>query len=180
MSTNQRFALDKASRVIDSLNPANSGGYCHDDSHQDDRHLRESILMVRLDEIVDKLIINLRPLQRDFRGIEYQPCNEESRSLLLSVFNAVRASHLNYFEPTISVERRFGGTLSRQKKGIQEYTSLSLFRDDVECLLRDLYGDIEDEAMDNILHAVFRIAEEFTQFVRTDLWKEPAPEIWTG
>jgi hypothetical protein len=173
MNTNRRFILDEGSRIIDSLNPANSGkGYCHDDSRQDDGRLRESVLMVRLGEIVDKLIINFRSVKKTFDGQEYQPRNVESRSIVLAVFNAVRASHLNSFEPAISIEHRFGGTLIRQKKGIQEFTSLSLFRDDVERLLRDLYGDIEGEPMDNILHAVFRIAEEFTRFVRPDLWRE--------
>jgi hypothetical protein len=49
---------------------------------------------------------------------------------------------------------------------------LSLFRDEFECLLRDLYGDVESEALVNIVWAVFRIVEEFTNYVRRDLWKE--------
>jgi hypothetical protein len=51
-------------------------------------------------------------------------------------------------------------------------TSLALFRDDVECLLRDLYGDVESEALDSVVRAVFRIVQEFTRYVRPDLWKE--------
>src|SRR5262249_14194841 len=50
--------------------------------------------------------------------------------------------------------------------------SLALFRDDVECLLRDLYGDVESEALDSVLWAVFRIVQQFVKYVRPDLWKE--------
>src|SRR5262249_11543027 len=49
---------------------------------------------------------------------------------------------------------------------------LSLFRDDVERLLRDLYGDIEGEALDTVLFAVFYIVQAHTKYVRNDLWKE--------
>src|SRR5262245_22358425 len=42
------------------------------------------------------------------------------------------------------------------------------------CLLRDLYGDLESEALDSITWAVFRIVQEFTRHVRPDLWKEHA------
>ena len=46
-------------------------------------------------------------------------------------------------------------------------TSLSLFFDDVELLLRDLYGDVDSEALHRVLLAVFRI-----DYVREDLHKE--------
>jgi hypothetical protein len=171
--TTHRFTIDEASRIIDALNSANSGmAYSHEDGRQDDRHLREQILMVRLGDIVDKLIINYRPLKEGSTGREYQPSNEESQSILLAAFNAIRASHVNYLEPLISLEHQFNGKLNRQKKRIQHVTSLALFVDDVECILRDLYGDVESQAMGDILHAVLRIVEEFTRFVRTDLWKE--------
>jgi hypothetical protein len=39
-------------------------------------------------------------------------------------------------------------------------------------LLRDLYGDVESEALDSSLRAVFLIVEQFAKFVRPDLWKE--------
>ena len=52
MITNCRFALDEKRNVIDLLNPANSGkGYCHEGDPEDDRHLRERVLMVRLGEM---------------------------------------------------------------------------------------------------------------------------------
>ena len=88
------------------------------------------------------------------------------------MLDTIRASHLNTFDPALSIQHKFDGKLRRQKKHTQDFTSLSLFRDEVECLLRDLYGDVESEALDSIVWAVFRIVEAFTQYVRPDLWKE--------
>jgi hypothetical protein len=176
VNPNQRFALDDRGYVIDSLNPANSGKAYHHDRNDDrspyDSHLRERVLFVRLCELVGKLIINQRPAEKDFLGHNYKPYNTEGGAISSAVFDAIRASHLNCRDPAISIEHKFAGRLKRQKNGRQDFTSISLFCDDVECLLRDLYGDIGGEALDNILQAVFRIVEEFTQFVRSDLWKE--------
>ena len=80
MSNNRRFALDEKRYVIDAVNPANSGkGYCHEDDPEDDRHLRERVLMIRLSGLVKKLIINLRPMEKWPWGEEeeYEPCNED-------------------------------------------------------------------------------------------------------
>jgi hypothetical protein len=176
VNPNQRFALDDRGYVIDSLNPANSGKAYHHDRNDDrspyDSHLRERVLFVRLCELVGKLIINQRPAEKDFLGHNYKPYNTEGGAISSAVFDAIRASHLNSRDPAISIQHKFAGRLKRQKNGRQHFTSISLFCDDVECLLRDLYGDIGGEALDNILQAVFRIVKEFTQFVRTDLWKE--------
>ena len=129
--------------------------------------------MVRLSGLAEKLIINLRPMEKLPSGEEeYKPRNEEADSIWMALFYTIRASHLNTFDPTMSIQHKFDGKLRRQKKHTQDFTSLSLFRDEVECLLRDLYGDVESEALDSIVWAVFRIVEEFTQYVRPDLWKE--------
>jgi hypothetical protein len=173
MITNCRFALDEKRYVIDLLNPANSGkGYCHEGDPEDDRYLRESVLRVRLGEMLDKLIINLRPMQKLPSGEEYKPHNEESFAISWTMLDTIRASHLNTFDPVLSIQHKFDGKLRCQKKHTQDFTSLALFRDDVECLLRDLYGDVESEALDSILRAVLRIVEQFAKFVRPDLWKE--------
>jgi hypothetical protein len=72
MSINCRFALDEGRYVIDAVNVANSGkAYCHQGDPEDDEHLRWRILMNRLGDMLDKLIINLRPMQRDASGHEY-------------------------------------------------------------------------------------------------------------
>jgi hypothetical protein len=173
MSVNCRFALDENLNIIDAVNVANSGkAHCFQGDPQDDKYLRERVLMVRLSEILNKLIINLRPMQKSRSGEEYQPRNEESFAIWRTMLDTIRASHLNTFDPVLSIQHKFDGKLKCQKKNTQDFTSLALFRDNVECLLRDLYGDVESEALDSILLAVFRIVEQFAQFVRPDLWKE--------
>jgi hypothetical protein len=173
MSINCRFALDERRNIIDAVNVANSGkAYCHEGDPEDDKHLRERIFMIHLSKMIDKLIINLRPMQKLPTGEEYKPHNEESFAIWWAMLDTIRASHLNTFDPALSIQHKFDGTLRRQKKHTQDFTSLSLFRDDVECLLRDLYGDVESEALDSILRAVLRIVEQFAKFVRPDLWKE--------
>ena len=174
MSNNRRFALDEKRYVIDAVNPANSGkGYCHEGDPEDDRHLRVRVLMVPLGKMLDKLIINLRPTEKCPSGEEgYQPFNEEGDAMWVAMLNVIWASHLDTFDPKLSVQYRFDGTLKCQAKGMQDLTSLSLFCNDVERLLRDLYGDIESEALDRVLSAVFLIVEAFTKYVRPDLAKE--------
>ena len=105
-------------------------------------------------------------------GEEHKPFNEGHHSIWLSLLHTITASHLNTFDPALSIEHRFGGKLKCEDKPTQDFTSLALFRDDVECLLRDLYGDIESEALDSIVGAVFRIVKQFTKYVCPDLCKE--------
>jgi hypothetical protein len=173
MSVNCRFTLDEKRNVIDAVNAANSGkAYCHEGHPEDDKYLRERVLLIRLSGMIKKLIINLRPRQKLPSGQEYEPFNEESDSIWLALLYTIRASHLNTFDPTISIRHKFDGKLRRQKKHTQDFTSLSLFRDEVEYLLRDLCGDVESEALDSVVRAVFRTVEAFTKYVRPDLWKE--------
>ena len=83
-----------------------------------------------------------------------------------------KASHLNTLDAALSIQHRFNGELKREKVGWQDFTSLSLFADDVERLLRDLYGEVDHIAVNRLRQAVLWIVEEFTKFVRKDLWQE--------
>jgi hypothetical protein len=56
--------------------------------------------------------------------------------------------------------------------GWQASTSLSLFVDDVERLLRDLYGEADNEAINKVRSTVFRITYTLAQHLRKDLWRE--------
>jgi hypothetical protein len=103
-------------------------------------------------------------------GDPYKPANEEAAAVEWAMRETIRASHLNTFDPALSVQNKFDGKLRRQKKRTQDFTSL--FRNDVDCLLRDLYGDLESEALDSVVGAVFRIVHQFTRYVRPDLWQE--------
>jgi hypothetical protein len=83
--------------------------------------------LVRLGDLVDNLIGN-RP--------------QERHNLWWKIFVAIRSSKLNAIDPMVSIQNRFYGNLKRREDGLQAFTSLSLFRDDVERLLRDIYGDV--------------------------------------
>ena len=174
MSSNCRFTVDEERYIIDAVNADNSRKFhCYfEDEAKDDRHLRKRILMLRLGEMLEKLIINLRPMVKLSTGEEYKPRNEESSAISSALLRTIAASHLNTFDPVLSIQHKFDGKLRRQRKHTQHFTSLALFRDDVECLLRDLYGDIESDALDSVLWAVFRIVDEFARFVRPDLSRE--------
>jgi hypothetical protein len=173
MSINCRFALDEKRNVIDIVNVANSGkAHCFE-GDPDDKHLRELVFQICLRKLLEKLIINLRPMQKCWSGERFQPPNQESDAIQSLIFYAIRASHLNTFDPALSVQHKFDGKLRRpEKRTHRDMTSLSLFRDDVERLLRDLYGDLESDALDSVVEAVFDIVERFTRYVRPDLLKE--------
>jgi hypothetical protein len=102
------------------------------DTPKDDHHLREVVLRVRLGRLVNRLIGS--------KG-------EKSGELTWALWRIICASYLNTFAPALSVQKRFDGALKRKKDGLRDITSISLFVDDVECLLRDSYGNVEDEAI---------------------------------
>ena len=80
MSVNCRFALDEKGYVIDAVNVANSGKVqSHEDAPEDDKYLRERVLMVRLGEMLEKLIINLRPMKKLPSGEEYRNLVDDAR-----------------------------------------------------------------------------------------------------
>jgi hypothetical protein len=173
MTTNHRFSLNEARYIIDVQNPANDGkGYCSEGQPEDGFYLRERVLQVRLSEVLSALIIPTEPMKRDRFGREYQPYNEEAHSIWWALLGAIKASHLNGLDPLLSTQHQFDGTLKREKEGMQDITSLSLFVDDVERLLRDLYGEFDSQAIERVRRAVFTIVDEFTKYMRKDLWKE--------
>jgi hypothetical protein len=173
MTTNQRFSLTEDRHVIDRLNPRNNRkAWCHEGDREDDIRLRERLLWNRLADLVESLIVNRNPVAMLPNGETYQPFFEERHSISWALYNAIKASHLNTLDVALSLQHKFDGRLRREKKGMQDYTSLSLFVDDVECLLRDLYGECDQQAKDRVRQAVLTIVEEFTKYVCKDLWEE--------
>ena len=139
--SNNRFVLDREENVIDTANSNRAVPHyaVYDTS---EKALRESVLFRRLNEFVDKLLVNNQPLVNcPYSDERFQPTNPENLSLTLTIFYAVKASHLNAREIASSLDDRFDGKLCRDDIGWQDATSISLFIKDVECLLRDLYGD---------------------------------------
>ena len=174
MTTNQRFSFNEDRYIIDRLNPAVKYlvRYCWEGAPEDDMHLREQALWSRLDDLVGDLIINTNPIVKVRYGEEYQPICEERHSIFWPLYSAIKASHLNTLDVAFSIQHRFGGEPKREKIGWQDFTSLSLFADDVERLLRDLYGELDDEALNRVRRAVLCMVEEFTKCLRKDLWQE--------
>jgi hypothetical protein len=116
--------------------------------------------VVRLGKLVDDLI----ELEPETVG------RPERHSIWLALYSLIQATHLHTVDPTVALERRFAGDLERKKIGVHAFTSLALFTDDVERLLRDLYGDIPE--VDPVVRAVSVIAQELLRFAQPDLWQE--------
>jgi hypothetical protein len=177
MTSNCRFVLNGNRFIVDTLNDAlNSTNDWHywlrESELEDEKHLRERVLLRRLHDPINKLITNHRPVKKLFMGEEYQPPNEAADDIQWAIFHAIRAAHLNTFAPEISVQNRSTGRPKRQKIGTRDFASLSLCCEDIELLLRDLYGDVDGEAMDSALYAVRVIVEGFAKYARKDLWQE--------
>jgi hypothetical protein len=117
----------------------------------------------RLDSLVDDLILNQEPA--------FQP-RDHAHWVGSALYTLICASALNRLEPSASLRNRFAGKLNRKKTYLQEVTALWLFRDDVERLLRDLYGDHDSDALDEVLGAVLVIVRGFTQYVCPDVFRE--------
>ena len=174
MTKDQRFSVNEDRYIVDHLNPTNSGkGYCHEGDPENEIYLRERVLMGCLSDLVKDLIINTNPIGKLPSDEEYQA----RHSVWVALLATINASHLNTLDTASSFEHKFDGTLKREKKGMRDLTSLSLFRDDIECLLRDLYGDIESEALDSVLYAVFSVVEMFTKYARADLCEEHSDAV---
>ncbi len=171
--TNHRFVLDQEEYVVDTSNsnPRVPHFAMYDTS---EKSLRESVLLRRVNEFVDKLLVNNNPFEDDpfGEGEPYQLPNPENFSLTLVIYYAVKASHLNIRDLATSLKYKFDGKLRRADIGWQDTTSISLFINDLECLLRDLYGDFDDDVIESTRQAIFVIVREFLRFTRNDLWLE--------
>jgi hypothetical protein len=170
--TNQRFALDSEEYVVDTTN-SNPKVHRYAVYDASEKSLREAVLIRRVSEFVDKLLVNNRPFEVLPSGERYRPSNPENFSLISMIYHAVTASHLNTRDVALSLKYKFDGTLHRPDLGWQDTTSISLFIKDVECLLRNLYGDFDDDdVIGSIKDAILVIVEEFLRFTRNDLWLE--------
>jgi hypothetical protein len=150
MTTTQRFSFNDNGYIIDRLNPAATPVYCHEGHQKDDMHLREQVLWIRLADLVEDLITNINPIEKLSDGREYQRWCAERHSISWALYNAITASHLNTLDVALSIQHVGGGELKREKVGLQDFTSLSLFVDDVERLLRNLYGEFDNQAVKRV------------------------------
>jgi hypothetical protein len=172
MIVNQRFFINEDRYIIDRINWANNGLLdVPVGALEDEHHLRAYLLETRIKGLFRDLIAPTRGKKKN-RDYEYKPFNQAEHALS-SVLVAIGASRLSGLEYELN-HQKFDGKLKRDRRGMQDYTSLALFVDDVERLLRDLYGDFDDQATDRIRSAVFDIMGKCTKWSPKDLWREYA------
>jgi len=161
--TNNRFLLDSDGSVVDTCKSnfrSHRVRYC-EPCDTTESSLRETVLFDRLMELVDKL---LGP---------FQDKNLKNRSLTRIIYHTITQSRLNTRDVSASLEHKFNGTLHSDRDRWQYVTSIALFINDIEYLLRDLYGDFDDDdAIGSIRKVLLVVVPEFLRFARNDLWLE--------
>jgi hypothetical protein len=174
MTIVQRFYLNEHDRVIDNLSAIDNAEvvWWDTDPPKDETCLRECVLGRRLSCLVNDLIVDTAPTSKLSNTKDRQALTLERYFLWSTLRSAIGASHLNTFDVALSLEQPFAGELKREKVGWQASTSLSLFVDDVERLLGDLYGESDSLAIDRLRDALLVIVREFTRHLRKDLCKE--------
>ena len=165
MPAAQRFFVNEDSYIVDMLRGTSDVHWWDHYGPKDEKKLRELVLSCRLHELVKELI---NPNEKD----DYDGEWGEYLDIANALDETICASRLNELDVALSLQARFDGKLKRKQIGTQDHTSLSLFCDDVERLLRDFYGETDDQAIDKLLRAVFLIVKGFTRHVRHDLWQE--------
>jgi len=169
-----RFYLHEDNRIMDALNPTNNekAEWFEECGRQkNEQSFRDLLLWRRLGTLVHDLIINTNR-KESHSGREYQPICQEAHTIWRALHRTIIASHLNTLDVALSVQHKFDGKLKREQRGWQDCTSLSLFADDVERLLRDLYGESDNEAIDRVRSAVLVIVRGFAEHLRKDVEQE--------
>jgi hypothetical protein len=141
------------------------------EDEEDEEHLRECLLRFRLNTLLRDLVAPHARRQaghRQCRLGEFQ----ETESTLCAVLAAAGTSCQSEYDAALSPREKFDGDLKREKEGMQDFTSLALFVDDVERLLRDLYCDFETQAADSVRYAVFSVMRTCTKRSPKSIWQE--------
>jgi hypothetical protein len=143
----------------------------HEDDHDDEDFYdldsppplsRECVLRDHLKKPISRLFVN-----NDLKHFE-----EEQESLCEIIVCAVEVSQLKKRDPALASQHPFEGKLKCRREGITNFTSIFRFACDVECLLRELYGDLEGDDLDELLRAIWTIVMEFTRHVCPDIYQE--------
>ena len=172
LEDNKRFVISENRYYIsDRLNPTGPNGYYRTGEPEDQIYLREKILYARLMKILDIICSVGREDPRDeytFDGTFYDEDDEddEAGGVCEAIYSIIKLSQLNTLDPSVAIQKRFDGTLKREKRRLEDITLLSIFRDDLERILRDLYGDLENETLGPVLETVFHKVVDMIEFVR--------------
>jgi hypothetical protein len=123
---------------------------------------REDTLRCRLEKPISKLIVN--------NGLaDFAAKRVSLRELIVCT---IELSALNKRDPQLATRHPFDGKLKFRREGITQFTSIFRFACDVECLLRELYGDVEGDDLDELLPAIWTIVMEFTKHLCPDIYGE--------
>jgi hypothetical protein len=158
---NARFYLDKNRYIRDRANWANNGLYgVPTGAPENERRLRDCVLGARLNILLRDLFA---PQQHTKSNHDFAYDVEQA---LWAVLSAVGSCHSS------PRRERFAEDLQRSKEGMQTFSSLALFVDDVERVLRGLYCNFEAETADRVRRALFYVMRACTSCSLNDLWEE--------
>lgn len=164
----RRFRLDIRGDIVDKLNPGtrikarwnyNPRESPKETCYDDDLHLRDAVLRCRLAKLVHKL----------FKGSEG---STDPFSLDMLLWGIIVASQINRRDVLISMKHPFKGTLKQEKTEMRQFTSIALFVDDIERLLRDLYGDVDGADLTDLVSAIWSLVTEISEYVLPELRTE--------
>jgi hypothetical protein len=140
--------------------------YYEDEEFYDPDHpppeSREHVLCRRLAKLISKLIADNRSANS----------GEKQKFLCGLLACAIGVSLLNKRDPQLATKHPFEGKLKFRREGITNFTSIFRFVCDVECLLRELYGDVEGDDLDELLPAIWTIVMQFTKHLCPDIHQE--------
>jgi hypothetical protein len=168
-SRNKRFVLDSQTKIIDKLHPERgTEHFVYMNAftikpYDDELHLRSGLLFRRLERLVPELARGNGSKGKG-KTLSHEICH-----LLPDI---IQASQLNRRDVQISLQNPFRGKLKHRKTEMRELTSISLFIDDVERLLRDLYGDIDGDDLNDVINAIRSTVERLSTYVLPDLAEE--------
>ena len=169
LKNGRRFSLDSRGYIVDKLNPGTrikkgwnynpKGSPYEHTRYDDDVHLRDAVLRCRLAKLVHKL-------SKGSTGIDTCPHFD------MLLWEIIVASQINRRDVLISMQHPFKGSLKQEKTEMSQFTSLALFVDDIERLLRDLYGDVDGADLNDLVSAIWSVVFEISKYVLPDLRSE--------
>jgi hypothetical protein len=168
-SKNKRFVLDKQGNVFDELHPelptepAVYMNHHTNKPHGDEVQLRTGLFLRRLQRLIPELAQG-NGSKRERKAF--------SNQLGYLFFSIIQASQLNSHDVRLSLKNNFKGKLRHRKTELQELTSIALFIDDVERLLRDMYGDINSDALTDLVWAMTSMTRALSCHLLPDLQAE--------
>lgn len=171
MIVNQRFFINEDRYIIDRVNWANNALVqvpvgCPEDW----QNLRQDVFRTRL-RLLLRALIGLSPVKKGDSDKHARWFNKTDWTLSV-VLGAIGSANATGRDIELRHHEKFDEDPNRDQRGVQDFTSLSLFVDDVERLLRDLYGEFDNDVTEHLRQAIFEIMGTTTKRMFRDLWDE--------